>query len=296
MRHDIAFSSDGVTLRGWLYLPEISKAPFAIVVMAHGFALVKEQGLDQYAEAFAAAGLAAVVFDNRNLGASEGKPRQDIDPWQQARDYRSAITFAQSLPEIDSTRIGVWGTSYSGAVALQVAAVDKRVKAVVVQVPGISGIDMTNRALSLEQKARLLTLLEAERVRLVKGKSPATLQFVASDTSVPAVFPEPRSYEYYTRTGTSVPTWRNEITIRSLDRWLEHDVTGFLRQIAPTPLLMVLASEDQISPTDLQLTAFAAAREPKKIVVVPGDHYAAYVEKFSAFAAEATNWFVQFLT
>ena len=66
MRHDIAFSSDGVTLRGWLYLPEIGFAPFPAVVMAHGFALVKEQGLDQYAEAFAAAGMATVVFDNRS--------------------------------------------------------------------------------------------------------------------------------------------------------------------------------------------------------------------------------------
>lgn len=174
--------------------------------MAHGFAFVKEQGLERYAEAFAAAGMATVVFDNRNLGASEGKPRQDIDPWQQARDYRSAITFAQGLPEIDSNRIGIWGTSYSGAVALHVAAVDKRVKAVTVQVPGISGIDMTNRALSLEQKAGLLTLLDAERVRLVQGESPATLQFVAPDASVPAAFPEPRSYEYYTRTGTGVLT------------------------------------------------------------------------------------------
>lgn len=118
MRRDIEFSSDGVTLHGWLYLPEMGTAPFAAIVMAHGFALVKEQGLDQYAEAFSAAGLAVVVFDNRNLGASEGEPRQDIAPWQQARDYRSAITVAQSLPEIDPTRIGVWGTSYSGAVAL----------------------------------------------------------------------------------------------------------------------------------------------------------------------------------
>lgn len=58
---------------------------------------------------------------------------------------------------------------------------------------------------------------------------------------------------------------------------------------------MILASEDQISPTDLQLAAFAGAREPKKLVVVPGDHYAAYVEKFSVFAAEATDWFVQSL-
>jgi uncharacterized protein len=295
MRQEIAFNSDGVTLRGWLYLPDGGEPPFPSVVMAHGFALVKEQGLDRYAEVFAAAGIASVVFDNRNLGASDGEPRQDVDPWQQARDYRSAITFAQSLPELDKNRVGIWGTSYSGAIALHVAAVDKRVKAVVVQVPGISGNEMATRLLALEQMKGLRAMLDAERLRLVQGEKPATLQFVAPDLSVPAAFPEPRSYEFYTKTGEAISSWRNEITIRSLDRWLEHDVTGFMKHISPTPLLMVVANREQISPTDLQIAAFEEAREPKKLIIVPGDHYVAYQEQFSVFAAEATNWFVQYL-
>jgi uncharacterized protein len=218
MRQEIAFNSDGVTLRGWLYLPDGGEHPFPSIVMAHGFALVKEQGLDRYAEVFAAAGFASVVFDNRNLGASDGEPRQDVDPWQQARDYRSAITFAQSLPELDKKRVGIWGTSYSGAIALHVAAVDKRVKAIVVQVPGISGNEMATRLLALEQMKGLRATLDAERLRLVQGEQPATIQFVAPDLSVPAAFPEPRSYEFYTKTGEAISSWRNEITVRSLDR------------------------------------------------------------------------------
>src|SRR4051794_36505114 len=94
MRTDIAFKTeDGVTLRGWHYLPDAGRGRLPTIVMAHGFSAVKEMYLDRFAETFAAAGLAAVVFDNRNFGASDGEPRQEIDPWQQVRDYRDAITY-----------------------------------------------------------------------------------------------------------------------------------------------------------------------------------------------------------
>ena len=107
--------------------------------MAAGFACVKEMHLDRYAEVFAQAGLAALVFDFRNLGASAGEPRQELDPWRQIEDYRHAITFASTLPEVDAGRIAVWGSSYSGGHALAVAATDRRVRCVAVQVPTISG-------------------------------------------------------------------------------------------------------------------------------------------------------------
>jgi hypothetical protein len=83
--------------------------------------------LDRFADAFAAAGLSSVVFDNHNFGASDCEPRQDIDPWRQVRDYRDAITYAETLGETDSDRIGVWGSSYSGGHVLVVGAIDRRV-------------------------------------------------------------------------------------------------------------------------------------------------------------------------
>ena len=94
MRKDIEFKTeDGVTLRGWRYLPDGRRGKVPTIVMAHGFSAVKEMYLDRFAEAFAAAGLGSVVFDNRNFGASDGEPRQEIDPWRQVRDYRDAITY-----------------------------------------------------------------------------------------------------------------------------------------------------------------------------------------------------------
>src|SRR5260370_3407477 len=115
MRRDVEFrTGDGLTLRGWLYLPDAGAPPFPAVVMEHGFAATKEMHLDDFAAAFAGGGLAALVYDNRNLGASDGSPRGEIAPYFQIQDYRDAITFAQSLAEIDAGRIGIWGSSYSG--------------------------------------------------------------------------------------------------------------------------------------------------------------------------------------
>ena len=93
MRKDIEFKTeDGVTLRGWHYLPDGRRGKVPTIVMAHGFSAVKEMYLDRFAEAFAAAGLGSVVFDNRNFGASDGEPRQEIDPW------RRCVTIAMRLP------------------------------------------------------------------------------------------------------------------------------------------------------------------------------------------------------
>ena len=131
MREDVEFAADGVTLRGWLYTPEGGGGSAPTIVMAHGFSAVKEMYLDRFAEAFADAGLAALVYDNRNFGASDGEPRQEIDPWAQVRDYRTAITYATTRPEVDSDRIGIWGSSYSGGHVLVVGAIDRRVKCVV---------------------------------------------------------------------------------------------------------------------------------------------------------------------
>src|SRR3954452_24127558 len=135
MRHDVEFDAEGVTLRGWLYVPGDASGPAPTVVMAHGFSAVKEMYLDRFAEVFADAGLNALVFDNRNFGASDGEPRQEIDPVAQVRDYRHAITYAISLTEVDRSRVGVGGSSCSGGHVLTVAAIDGRVKAVVSQVP-----------------------------------------------------------------------------------------------------------------------------------------------------------------
>ena len=107
MRRDVEFNAEGTISRGWLFMSEDVLIPAPIVVMAHGFTGVKEQYLDDFAMAFSISGFVVLLFDNRNFGASDGEPRQEIDPIQQVRDYRHAITFACTLPEVDRNHIGI---------------------------------------------------------------------------------------------------------------------------------------------------------------------------------------------
>ena len=137
-RKNIEFGVEGgVTLRGWLFVPD-AKGPAPAITMAHGYAGVKEHGIERFARAFAEAGFVVLVHDHRNFGASDGAERGDVDPWQQIADWRRAISFLESRPEVDAAQIGIWGTSYAGGHAIVLGATDRRLRAVVAQVPTIS--------------------------------------------------------------------------------------------------------------------------------------------------------------
>src|SRR5580700_4322716 len=134
-KRDVMFKSGETFAAAWLFLPEGagSKAPAPAVAMAHGVGAVKEMYLEAFARRFAESGIATLVFDYRGFGASGGEPRQRVSPRDQMEDYRNALTWLSLQPEIDADRLGVWGTSFSGAHVIQVAAQDSRVKAVVSQ-------------------------------------------------------------------------------------------------------------------------------------------------------------------
>ena len=87
-----------------------------------------------------------MMFDYRTLGASEGHTRQHIHPWRQIEDYRNAISFAETLPEIDSDRIAVWGISYSGGHVLILGALDPRVKGIISTIPVVDGYENMTRS------------------------------------------------------------------------------------------------------------------------------------------------------
>ena len=111
--------------------------------MSHGFSALKEMDLDAFAERFVSKlPVSCLVYDNRGFGDSdtrEGQVRHEIIPAQQTSDISDAITYAQSRPDVNSEKIGIWGSSYSGGHVLHVGAVDKRVKAVLCQVPCVDG-------------------------------------------------------------------------------------------------------------------------------------------------------------
>jgi fermentation-respiration switch protein FrsA (DUF1100 family) len=296
MRHDIEFDAEGVTLRGWLYVPDGASGAGPAVVMAHGYSAVKEMYLDAFAERFAADGLCALAFDNRNFGASDGEPRQEVDPWAQIRDYRHAITYARTREEVDPGRIGVWGSSYSGAHALVLGAIDRRVRCVVAQVPLISGHENARRLIRSDFLAPTQEMFEADREARYRGEPPAMIPVVAEDPLAPSALPTPDSWEWFTATGASrAAAWRNEVTLRSVEMFLEYEPGVYVPWISPTPLLMVVAAHDHLTVCDLALEAYERAREPKALELLPGAHFDAYVGDFDRASGAASAWFLRHL-
>lgn len=291
-RRDIEFDADGVTLRGWFYPAAGSSGAAPTIVMAHGYSAVKEMYLDKYGELFSTNGLNALVFDNRNFGDSDGTPRQEIDPWAQVRDYRTAITYALTLPETDGNRIGIWGSSYSGGHVLVVAAIDRRVKVVVSQVPLVSGYDNLRALVRADFLDGFREMFDADRLARFKGDPPVMVPVVAEDPLAPSALPTPDSWTWFTETGkTRAPNWRNEVTLRSVEMLAEYNPIDYIGQISPTPLLLLPAHNDVLTPTHLAIGAYEKAREPKKLALLPGGHFDAYVKGFDASSSPALDWF-----
>jgi hypothetical protein len=294
LREHVAFASRGQSCRGWLYRPSAWGARrVPAIAMAHGFSAVKEMFLPAYAERFRAAGFAVLLFDFRFLGESDGEPRGQVLPAEQHEDFRSAISWLATRPEVDAGRIGIWGTSYSGGHALHLAAFDRRVRAAVAQVPAVRVWPMLlareGRA-ALEAMQALLAADRTERFRSGKvGEIP-----VVAPPGQPCVLSTPDSFEFFEKSrATIAPTWRNAVTLESLEKLLEYDPTGGIELVAPTPLCVVAATADSLVPIDLVRAAFARAGDPKRLVELQCGHFDVYhVEPWHERAASAaTDWF-----
>lgn len=298
IREDIEFQGEGgVTLRGWFYPAQNASTPAPAIVMTHGMTAVKEMYLDDYAQVFAEAGLNVVVYDHRNFGASDGTPRQENDPVLQHRDIRNAISYAIARPEVDGSKIGVWGTSFAGGHALLVAAVDKRVKAVVAQVPFISGSRQLSGAVRPDFIAHLREQFHGDRANRFAGGEPALIPVITPDPTEPAMMSATDAYEWFSKSSADrAPSWKNEVTARSLEWASEYEPGSYISRISPTPLLMLVANEDTVAPFQYALDAYEAAREPKEIKILPGGHFDAYGGPgFDECASAARDHFVKHL-
>jgi dienelactone hydrolase len=300
MRQDIEFDAEGALLRGWFYQAEGATGPAPCVVMAHGWTSTKLMYLDRFAEVFAAAGLSVLVFDHRGWGESEaapGKPRHEVDPWEQVRDYQHAITVAQNRPEVDPDRIGVWGTSFSAGHAFVVAAIDRRVKAVSGQAPFISGRATYANLARVNNRVVGPDLFSADRRARALGEAAATVPVIGTDPGELVGLPTHDSYEWFTHARTELdPAWPNEVTLRSLDNFYGYEPARSLPDITPTPLLMIVAREDGLTGGNLAAAAYQTAAEPKSIVFLPGGHFDAYTGNgFTVASQAARDWYLEHL-
>lgn len=294
MRTDVSFDSRGLTCKGWLFTPDsaATERKLPIIIMAHGFSGVKEMGLAELAEKYANAGYAVLLFDYRFFGSSEGEPRGQLFPLEMVEDYRNAISWACEHPEIDPHRIGLWGTSYSGGLAVYAATYDKRVKAVVVQAPSLwNGEDRSTA--DPDRWDAVGRFLQSERSeRYMTGKV-GYIKVVAPDGE-PCVLPGTEVYDAYMSLKEQAPSWKNEITIESLEKVREFDPITHIKMMSPAALLVIAAENDGLIPISAVEAAFEKAPAPKKLSIHPVGHFDFYHDPgLSTAASEAIDWYDQ---
>jgi dienelactone hydrolase len=270
---ELSFTSSGQRCAAWLYLPADVSGPVPCVVMAHGLTGTVDFGLDRYAQRFATAGLAVLLFDYRQFGASDGRPRQEVNVRRQVADLRAAVRFARSLPQVDADRVALWGTSLGAGHVVTVAGTDPRIAAVVAQVPFL-GIDArASTARPRRVTRRLFVAAVRDVVGAFLGRQPVLVPVVAEPGSV-AVFTGARDYAAVSALAAAAPRWRNELAARSLWSLIAYRPARQARRIA-MPLLMCVVDGDTAASVPLAIRT--ALHVPHRHVRrYPGDHFAAY--------------------
>ena len=295
---EVTYYSDGVGCYGKLFFPKGFSAAGNTpgVVLGQGWAGT-HFSIEKYGARFAERGLVAMVIDYRGWGSSDGfisqaqptvttsdpEPTRDdrrltstkIDvvlkrtrliPMKQVEDYRNAISYLQGEPGVDPERIGIWGSSFAGGNVIVTAALDSRVKAVVGQVPAISGKDSPVGPVPLRGR-----LLEDAIKRARTGQG--------------AEF----------ETGFST---RRMVDVETNQMVMEFRPFQYLKAVGSTPVLLIPAEKDEL--INNRANAYAALdvlTGPKKLLEVPGiTHFEMYInEAFEIGSTAAANWFREHL-
>jgi uncharacterized protein len=206
-RIDLTFDSGSDSCAAWLYEPAGGgfDGTVPLIVMAHGLTGTRRDRLGPFAERFADAGVAALVFDHRGFGDSTGEP-DHVDPELKLKDWRAAIAYARSLPGVDAGRIATFGSSLGGGNALAAAAEDSAIAAAISQVPFLDRDSQAYRSAPPVQAA-------IEAAAAAGGHLPAVGQ--------------PDEAAFINAPGAEAG-WRHVVSIGEDSRWRNRASTGWL--------------------------------------------------------------------
>ena len=160
--------------------------------------------------------------------------------------------------------------------------------------PTISGYEQGLRRVPPDAIAALERLFNEDERAQFRGEPPRRQRVVSDDPSVPASYWGKDASSFYLQ---PVPpgAWTNEVTVRSGRLSRMYEPGAWISRISPTPLLMIVALADHITLTDLELRAYEQALEPKKLVMIEGGHFDAYLGQFATSSGAAISWFRQHL-
>lgn len=276
-------------IEAWFYRPGAT-GRHPVVVMGHGLGAVKAGGLSPFAERFCAEGSAVVVIDYRHWGGSDGQPRDVVNVRRQRDDYRAAIDWASSQPEIDDKRIFIWGTSFSGLHVTALAASDRRIAGAIAQCPLVDALAGSLLVRPTRSAALFATAL-LDRVGQFFGRQPWYIPITVPPRAWGMLDTTDAVYGQELLTPCEPVDWHNRVAARSLLTFpMQRPV---LRAADITiPFLLVVAESDTQIPIDsaLRVASRASGAELRRS---RGGHYDVY--KGGKAFEDVIEWEVNFL-
>jgi len=278
---------DGSKIVGILGLPAAIPAGERrpAIVFCVGFSLVKEVWLLDFARRLRAAGHVTLNIDYRGFGESGGEPRCRLSPRMQVEDVRAALTFLETVPEVDPARLAVFGISLGARVAAGAAAADRRVRAGVV----IAGPGDLERVWSASPGFAAFR----DKVHAARQKYTRTgeVSYVRVEKLLAA---DPETVAFLVEEQQRHPRWRLEVSFESLEDLFTFSAERGLER--SSGLLFIHPAADALIDSSESKSMYARAGEPKAYVPLEGLRHAQIYGKgegFERVAAESERWLKQ---
>jgi len=267
----------GITLVADLYQPKNKNGKLAAIAVGGPFGAVKEQASGLYAQAMAERGFITLAFDPSYTGESGGEPRHVASPDINTEDFSAAVDFLGLQPSVDRERIGIIGVCGWGGMALNAAAVDKRIKAVATSTMYDMSRVMSkgyNDKMTKEERTKVLEQLSQQRwkdaekaapepgprLNELKGGEP---QFMLDY----AEYYKNSKRGFHPRAINSNGSW----TATNPLSFMNMPLLTYIAEISPRPVLLIHG--EKAHSRYFSETAYAAAAEPKELVIVPGANH-----------------------
>ncbi|WP_406290334.1 hypothetical protein [Embleya sp. NBC_00896] len=139
-------------------------------------------------------------------------------------------------------------------------------------------------------------MLDADRLARFQGSEPGTIPLITEDPTEMAALADRETYDWYqTIEPERLASWRNEVTLRSVEMLSAYEPADYIARISPTPLLMVVARNDILTHSDLAFAAYERALHPKRLVILQGGHFVVYNKEFANTQALMASFFLEHL-
>jgi pimeloyl-ACP methyl ester carboxylesterase len=264
-RRPVTFFSDGLRLDGDLFLPSDLRAGERrkAVIPLSGYQGLKGLQPARFARALVPLGYVCLAFDYRGFGRSEGQ-RGRLVPQEQVEDARAAISFMDTVPEVDPGAISLIGWALGGGVAIVTAADDPRVRCVV----AMNAIGDGERSVRfMHDQASFQALLDRIRAdrrrRALEGQSELVHPF-------DIVRLDSLTKEYVDAELYPEPGFGSEVSLESADLLFRFRPADVVDRITPRPLLLIHGHDNRLHSVDESHDLYAHALEPKRLVLLEG--------------------------